>query len=98
MIFYTIKKDYVWYTVMKVTSEKGGGWGRKQYYGSINGIPTHCVSSDTFGRFETPEAATIPIDQIRAIKAKHKPLIDEAQRQYINAQNAEQAEIDACLK
>ncbi len=81
-------------SIVGVTSEKPG-----RYFGHT--IPyhagTHGVSKDLIGRFKTLKAAEAKVAIIKAIKERHKPLIEAAQNASQQAYRAEREEIKSAL-
>jgi len=69
--------DGVGYSLVAVTSEKGG-----HYYGrDWQEISTHGLKRDLKGRFETKEKALAVIDSLKAIQVKYKPRLEANRRE-----------------
>lgn len=82
------------FAIMRVTTEKN-----RRFYGSLidDDQPTHCRPDQTRGRFETVEAAQAVVKRVTAARRHHEPIIQEAKKRYIAAQNAERRAIEAIV-
>ena len=92
-LYYTIKRGYGDFDVMRVTSLKAS-----RIYGSVEGISTHAIPRQLYGNFSTYEAAAKMLDVVRDQYRIMSEPVKEAERALSRAHNAREAGVTAILK
>lgn len=93
-LYWTVRKEAFGgnFGVMRVTSVR-----MRQIYGSIDGMPTHCRHSATFGKFDTESDAQAAVKRIRDVWNSHNDDIKQAERALSYVYAKRKNETDALL-
>lgn len=94
VLFYTLMRTWSRdYEVLAVTTAK-----RTQFFGRrMDNSATHVVAGECKGRFETAEAAQSRIAAVKAVRARHKPAIEAAEKESSRLRYLESSDIDLAL-